>query len=224
MSNSNTRFTHLHVHTEYSLLDGLSRIKDLVVRAANDGMDALAITDHGALYGAVEFYSQCISAGIKPIIGCEVYAAHGSRHDKTPSEKRPYHLTVLAKDNVGYRNLMQLVSKAHLEGFYYKPGFVDQFKLINLSKMAESWGYESAWFNERFDIPEKQLLPWTIYPNFFEVIITISYIAAVTQNIIHQLPPQSKLWIFYPFQKAQTKANINLIRFINLNDQTISNK
>ena len=114
-------FSHLHVHTEYSLLDGLSRVPSLVGRAKDMGFTSLAITDHGALYGAVEFYSQCVSAGIKPIIGCEVYAAHGSRHDKSPAEKRPYHLTVLAKDNVGYRNLMQLVSKAHLEGFYYRP-------------------------------------------------------------------------------------------------------
>ena len=114
-------FAHLHVHTEYSLLDGLSRIPSLVGRAKELGYSSLAITDHGALYGAVEFYSQCVGAGIKPIIGCEMYVAHGSRHDKSPAEKSPYHLTVLARDNVGYRNLMQLVSQAHLEGFYYRP-------------------------------------------------------------------------------------------------------
>ena len=114
-------FTHLHVHTEYSLLDGLSRIEPLVQRAGELGMDALAITDHGSLYGAVEFYSECRNAGIKPIIGCEVYMAQGSRHSKTPADKSPYHLTLLAKDDTGYRNLIQLVSKAHLEGFYYKP-------------------------------------------------------------------------------------------------------
>ncbi len=114
-------FTHLHVHTEYSLLDGLSRIAPMVQRAKELGMDSLAITDHGALYGAVEFYSECKSAGIKPIIGCEVYVAQGSRHSKTPADKSPYHLTLLAKDNTGYTNLIQLVSKAQLEGFYYKP-------------------------------------------------------------------------------------------------------
>ena len=114
-------FTHLHVHTEYSLLDGVSRIPKLVSHASELGMDALAITDHGSLYGVVEFYAQCREAGIKPIIGCEVYAAKGSRHDKEPSERSPYHLTVLAKDNRGYKNLMRLVSRAHLEGFYYKP-------------------------------------------------------------------------------------------------------
>ena len=114
-------FTHLHVHTEYSLLDGVSRIPKLVKQARELGMDALAITDHGSLYGVVDFYSECLEAGIKPIIGCEVYVAQGSRHDKTPSERSPFHLTVLAKDNLGYRNLMKLVTQAHLEGYYYRP-------------------------------------------------------------------------------------------------------
>ncbi len=114
-------FTHLHVHTEYSLLDGLSRIPALVQRAKELGMDSLAITDHGALYGAVEFYAECREAGIKPIIGCEVYVARGKREARNPDDKSSQHLTLLAKDNTGYRNLIQLVSKAHLEGFYYKP-------------------------------------------------------------------------------------------------------
>ena len=114
-------FTHLHVHTEYSLLDGVSRIPKLVSRARDLGMGALAITDHGSLYGVVEFYTQCREAGIKPIIGCEVYVARGSRHDKVPSERSPFHLTVLARNNRGYHNLMKLVTQAHLEGHYYRP-------------------------------------------------------------------------------------------------------
>ena len=114
-------FTHLHVHTEYSLLDGVSRIPKLVAKAKELAMDALAITDHGSLYGVVEFYTQCLEAGIKPIIGCELYMALGSRHDKVPSERSPYHLTVLAKDNHGYQNLTALATQAHLEGHYYKP-------------------------------------------------------------------------------------------------------
>ena len=114
-------FTHLHVHTEYSLLDGLSRIPQLVRLTADLGMDSLAITDHGSLYGAVDFYSAALEAGIKPIIGCEIYEAKESRHIKAPSEKSPSHLTVLAQNNTGYKNLIQLVSKAHLEGFYYRP-------------------------------------------------------------------------------------------------------
>ena len=114
-------FTHLHVHTEYSLLDGVSRIPKLVGRAKELGMDALAITDHGSLYGVVEFYTQCLEAGIKPIIGCEVYVAQGSRHDKVPAERSPFHLTILARDDLGYQNLMKLVTLAHMEGHYYKP-------------------------------------------------------------------------------------------------------
>ena len=114
-------FTHLHVHTEYSLLDGLSRIDRLVSRVKELGMDAVAVTDHGGLYGAIDFYKSAKAAGIKPIIGCEMYVAPGSRHSRDPSDKTPYHMTVLTKDVVGYRNLVKLVTISHLEGFYYKP-------------------------------------------------------------------------------------------------------
>ncbi|MBG7617806.1 MAG: PHP domain-containing protein, partial [Chloroflexi bacterium] len=114
-------FCHLHVHTEYSLLDGMSRIPELVARAKELGMEALAITDHGAMHGVVKFYQEARKAGIRPIIGCEVYVAPGSRLDRESSKSRPYHLTLLAKNDTGYRNLMQLVTKAYTEGFYYKP-------------------------------------------------------------------------------------------------------
>ncbi len=114
-------FTHLHTHTEYSLLDGISRIPDLVNRTRELGMDAMSITDHGSLYGAVDFYSECKDAGIKPIIGCEMYVAHNSRHDRTPNERTANHLVLIAKDNTGYRNLLQLVTRSHLEGFHYRP-------------------------------------------------------------------------------------------------------
>ena len=113
------RFTHLHVHTEYSLLDGASKIPELVAYAKKLGMDSLAITDHGVMYGAVEFYQECTKAGIKPIIGCEVYLAKGSHLDMT--EKTRYHLILLAENDIGYHNLMKIVSKGQLEGFYYKP-------------------------------------------------------------------------------------------------------
>lgn len=113
------RFTHLHVHTEYSLLDGASKITELVAYAKELGMDSLAITDHGVMYGAVEFYQECTKAGIKPIIGCEVYLAKGSHLDMT--EKTRYHLILLAENDIGYHNLMKIVSKGQLEGFYYKP-------------------------------------------------------------------------------------------------------
>ena len=116
-------FTHLHVHTEYSLLDGSSKIEEITKRAAELGMDSLAITDHGVMYGVIDFYRAAKAAGIKPIIGCEVYVAPGSRFDKEAgvSEDRYYHLVLLAENNQGYQNLMKIVSKGFVEGFYYKP-------------------------------------------------------------------------------------------------------
>lgn len=123
MSGQNIQsFVHLHVHSEYSLLDGAARIRDLTARAAELGMKALALTDHGALYGAIPFYRSCRAQGIKPIIGCELYMTSGSRFEKGSRKDNPiYHLIVLAKNETGYRNLMKLSSIAHLEGFHYKP-------------------------------------------------------------------------------------------------------
>ncbi len=114
-------FTYLHIHTEYSLLDGMCRIPQLVTRAKELGMDSLAITDHGVMYGAIEFYLAAKGAGIKPIIGCEVYVAQDSRFSRNASDKNNYHLILLAKNQTGYCNLIQLTTKAHLESFYYKP-------------------------------------------------------------------------------------------------------
>ncbi len=116
-------FTHLHVHTEYSLLDGSSKIGEIVKHARELGQDALAITDHGVMYGVIDFYKKCGEVGIKPIIGCEVYVAPGSRFDKEGStgDDRYRHLILLAKDNGGYSNLIKIVSKGFTEGFYYKP-------------------------------------------------------------------------------------------------------
>ena len=116
-------FTHLHVHTEYSLLDGSSKIKELVARAKELGMDSLAITDHGVMYGVINFYKACKDVGIKPILGCEVYVAPGSRFDKEAGtgDDKYYHLVLLAENNKGYDNLMKIVSAGFTEGFYYKP-------------------------------------------------------------------------------------------------------
>ena len=114
-------FVHLHNHSEYSLLDGLSRIPAMTARAAELGQPALALTDHGALYGAIDFYRACRDAGIKPIIGVEAYVAPKSRRVKDPGDRTPYHMTLLAGSEAGYRNLLSLVSKAHLEGHYYRP-------------------------------------------------------------------------------------------------------
>ena len=116
-------FTHLHVHTEYSLLDGSSKIEELVARAKELGMDSLAITDHGVMYGVVAFYKAAKAAGIKPILGSEVYVSPGSRFDREPGggQERYYHLVLLAENDTGYHNLMKIVSKGFVDGFYYRP-------------------------------------------------------------------------------------------------------
>ena len=116
-------FTHLHVHTEYSLLDGSAKIKEIVARAKELGMDSLAITDHGVMYGVIDFYRACKKEGIRPVIGCEVYVAPGSRFVKegSVSDERYYHLVLLAENDTGYSNLMKIVSKGFTEGYYYKP-------------------------------------------------------------------------------------------------------
>src|SRR2546423_5170856 len=115
-------FVHLHTHSEYSLLDGASRISEMVRLAVETGMPAIALTDHGVLYGAVDLYLQAKAAGINPIIGQEVYVATRSRHQKEGrADRDPHHLILLVKDLVGYRNLIKLSSLAHLEGYYYKP-------------------------------------------------------------------------------------------------------
>ncbi|MBI3291719.1 MAG: PHP domain-containing protein, partial [Elusimicrobia bacterium] len=116
-------FVHLHVHSQYSLLDGACRIPDLVEAARRHRMPALALTDHGNLFGAIEFYEACMKGGVKPIVGVETYVAPASRHDKESKgiQEASFHLILLAKDEVGYRNLLKLVSLAHLEGFYYRP-------------------------------------------------------------------------------------------------------
>lgn len=114
-------FTHLHLHTEYSLLDGLSRIPQLVQRAKELGQESIGLTDHGVMYGAIDFYKAAKQEGINPIIGIEGYVAHSSRHARDAQERQPYHLTLLAKNEKGYRNLLALSSQAHLEGYYYRP-------------------------------------------------------------------------------------------------------
>lgn len=137
-------FVHLHLHTEYSLLDGLTRIPDLMERVSRAGMPAVALTDHGSLFAAIEFYQAAQDAGIKPIIGCEIYYVTHSIHEAETSEKEIYHLTVLAKNETGYKNLIRLVTRAHLEGFQRKPrvdiGLLESYRhgLIVLSGCESS--------------------------------------------------------------------------------------
>ncbi|PJC80799.1 hypothetical protein CO009_01125, partial [Candidatus Shapirobacteria bacterium CG_4_8_14_3_um_filter_35_11] len=114
-------FVHLHLHTEYSLLDGLTKIKKLATALKDFDMKACAITDHGNMYGAIEFYKTMTKNNIKPIIGCEAYICPGSRQKKTSQNRKSYHLILLAKNYRGYQNLIKIVSIGHLEGFYYKP-------------------------------------------------------------------------------------------------------
>ncbi|MCK4356432.1 PHP domain-containing protein, partial [Candidatus Bipolaricaulota bacterium] len=116
------RFVHLHTHSEYSILDSSCKIPALLDRAAACGMDALALTDHGGMAGAIKFYREAKRRGIKPIIGCEVYIAPGDRRERKANRgTKYYHLVLLATDETGYRNLLTIVSLAHTEGFYYKP-------------------------------------------------------------------------------------------------------
>src|SRR5262245_19223092 len=116
-------FVHLHTHSEYSLLDGAARIRELTAKAAELDMPAIALTDHGAMFGALDFYDAALAAGIKPIMGVEAYVAPGSRFERAPgeNEEKYRHLTILARDETGYRNLLKLVTDAHLEGFYHRP-------------------------------------------------------------------------------------------------------
>ncbi|KKT14474.1 MAG: polymerase III alpha subunit protein [Candidatus Yanofskybacteria bacterium GW2011_GWF2_43_596] len=116
------RLTHLHLHSHYSLLDGLSRIDEIVNRAKELNMPAIGLTDHGVMYGAIEFYKKAKKAGIKPLIGCEIYIAENGMRDKRAGiDDKRYHLLLIAENNVGYKNLIKIVSAAHLDGFYYKP-------------------------------------------------------------------------------------------------------
>lgn len=118
----NQKFTHLHLHSHYSLLDGLAKIDDIIDKVKELGMDSVAITDHGTMYGVIEFYEKCKAKGVKPIIGCEVYEAIRGMEDKTPNlDGKRFHLILLARNEQGYKNLVKIVTEAHLRGFYYKP-------------------------------------------------------------------------------------------------------
>ena len=116
-----TPFVHLHNHSEFSFLDGASKIKEMAKIAVEMEMPAIALTDHGTMYGAFEFYEACKAVGVQPIVGCELYVATRGRRDRDPKRDGNHHLVALAKNETGYRNLMKLATKASLEGMYYKP-------------------------------------------------------------------------------------------------------
>lgn len=122
VNNIKSSFVHLHVHTEYSLLDGAARINELLDTVKELGMDSVAITDHGVMYGVVQFYKEAVKRGIKPILGCEVYISKGKYTEKDPNrDKNQYHLVLLAENNKGLSNLIKIVSEGFVNGFYYKP-------------------------------------------------------------------------------------------------------
>lgn len=128
LKNKKTEFIHLHVHSHYSLLDGLGKIEDLLERTRELGMDSLALTDHGVMYGAIEFFTKAKDLGVKPIIGCEVYLASGGMENKQPKvDEKRYHLVLISKNKQGYENLLKLVTESHLRGFYYKPRIDKEF-------------------------------------------------------------------------------------------------
>ena len=133
-------FTHLHVHTEYSLLDGFCRIKELPKYVKEMGMDSIAITDHGNMFGIIDFYRACKAEGIKPVLGCEVYMTTGDRKGRDPiNDRQRFHLILLAENDIGYKNLMKVVSIAYTEGFYYKPRA--DFDLLEKYSEGSQWGF-----------------------------------------------------------------------------------
>ncbi len=149
-------FTHLHTHTEYSLLDGMSKVAPLMDRVKALGQEAVAMTDHGALYGAIDFYREATSRGIKPIIGVEAYVAPGSRHSRERGDSSPYHLVMLARNMVGYKNLIALVTKANLEGYYYKPRMDRELLEMHSEGITVLSGCPSSEFHRRLQEGDRE--------------------------------------------------------------------
>src|SRR5918911_1099633 len=157
-------FVHLHVHSEYSLLDGLSLIDDLVGRAKELGMDTLALTDHGVMYGALDFYNACKKAGIKPIVGMEAYMAVGAHNDRSSKGKGYYHTLLLAQNEIGYKNLVKLTTRAHLDGFYYKPR-IDHDLLQEHKRRARE---VALWYRDLLG-PDRYYLELQLHPEVSEL-------------------------------------------------------
>ncbi len=149
-------FTHLHTHTEYSLLDGMSKMAPLMDRVKSLGQEAVAMTDHGALYGAIDFYREATARGIKPIIGLEAYVAPGSRHSRERGDSSPYHLIMLARDMAGYKNLIALVTKSNLEGYYYKPRIDRELMELHNEGITVLSGCPSSEFHRRIQEGDRE--------------------------------------------------------------------
>ncbi|MGH2627017.1 MAG: PHP domain-containing protein, partial [Anaerolineales bacterium] len=149
-------FTHLHTHTEFSLLDGMSKIAPLMDRVKELGMDSVAMTDHGALYGAIDFYREARERGIKPIIGVEGYVAQGRRHSRERGDNQPYHLILLARNLEGYKNLIALTTKANLEGYYYKPRIDRELIELHSAGLTALSGCPSGEFHRRIQEGDRE--------------------------------------------------------------------
>ena len=149
-------FTHLHTHTEFSLLDGMTKMAPLMERVKALGMESIALTDHGAMYGTVDFYREARERGIKPIIGVEAYVAQGSRHGRERGDSSPYHLIMLARDMTGYKNLIALVTKANLEGYYYKPRVDRELLEMHSAGITVLSGCPSAEFHRRIQEGDRE--------------------------------------------------------------------
>lgn len=179
-------FVHLHVHTEYSLLDGLSKIPRLVDRAKNLGMKSLAITDHGTMFGVIDFYRACKAAEIKPIIGVEAYLAKRTRFDKEREDRRPYHMLLLAKDQTGYQNLLKIASEAQLNGFYYTPRIDRDFLAAHAEGIIATSGCLAAQIPnavmEGRDDEARELIGW-----YYEVFGKENFYLELQQHDIEEL-------------------------------------
>ena len=182
MTTATTPFTHLHVHSEYSILDAISPVSQLAARARELGMDALAITDHGAMYGVVPFYSECLEQEIKPIIGCEVYVARQSRHVKDQTNRSGHHLTLLARDNAGYQNLVQMVSKSHLEGFYQTPRVDRELLELHADGICCLSGCMSGELAELIARPDADLRPAVDTANWYAATFPDRYFLEIQRH------------------------------------------
>lgn len=201
------QFVHIHVHTEYSLLDGLSRIKKLVSRAKALNMPALAITDHGTMFGVIDFYRACVAEGIKPIIGVEAYLAPRGMEDRDPKlDKRAYHLLLLAKDKTGYRNLMKIASAAQLRGYYYRPRIDRDFLAQHAQGLIATSGCLAAQIptaiTEGRDDEARELIGW-----YQEVFGAENFFLELQQHDIPELAVLNR-WLYDYRQSRHTAVQL----------------
>ena len=205
-------FTHLHVHSHYSLLDGLPKIGELVQKALEYKMNAVALTDHGAMYGAVEFYKAAKNAGIKPIIGLEAYVSpYPIKSARGAIEKRRYHITLLAKNKTGYQNLMRLCSVSWLDGFYYKPR-IDKFLLQKYPFINTFVGDASNLNTIRNATFDYVICMNNTFGNLYDMPVFVSKELSQQDHILFNAGSHSEL-IQLPFDQFEKLVNPKLVAF-----------